>query len=118
MGYGDIDRGPTVPLRLLSWIPTATQQLDTFAKGSTTSSDSQPPESHKLELFILTDQLTQALSLIQGISLCHTASKDSLGRKYALEVRDTYPPATAMLILFYPGPRRLAYGFPAPAHRS
>ncbi|RXW25739.1 hypothetical protein EST38_g22 [Candolleomyces aberdarensis] len=75
-----------VPARLLSWITTAAQQLDTFAKGLTTGSDSQPPESHKLELFILTDQITQALSLIQGISLCHTASKDSLGRKYALEV--------------------------------
>ena len=35
----------------------------------------------------LSSQLSLSLSLIQGVALNHLASKDFLGRKYALEVR-------------------------------
>lgn len=68
-----------VPMRLLSWITTATMQLEHLAKGSM-------DEGHNLEVFILSSQMAQALSLIQGITLSHTGCKDYLGRKYPIEV--------------------------------
>lgn len=37
---------------------------------------------------MLCSQLTQALSIIQGVALTHHSTKAFLGRKYPLDVRD------------------------------
>lgn len=40
----------------------------------------------EMEVAILSSQLIQALSIIQGVALNHWGSKQYLGRRYALEV--------------------------------
>ncbi|KAG6856042.1 hypothetical protein H0H87_008146 [Tephrocybe sp. NHM501043] len=69
-----------VPLRLLAWISVSTHTLEVLTnKGST------DPADRELQASTLSNQLALSLSLIQGVSLNHAASKAYLGRKYALE---------------------------------
>ena len=41
------------------------------------------------EASVLSSQLTQALSIIQGVALTHQSTKAFLGRKYSLDVRNS-----------------------------
>lgn len=41
----------------------------------------------------MSSQLTQALSIIQGVALTHQSTKAFLGRKYPLDVRNISPGA-------------------------
>lgn len=43
------------------------------------------------EASVLSSQLTQALSIIQGVALTHQSTKAFLGRKYPLDVRNFTP---------------------------
>ncbi|KAG5714981.1 Cell division control protein 14 [Termitomyces sp. T112] len=69
-----------VPIRLISWISASTSTLEAL-----TNKGSMDPERESLASK-LSSQLALSLSLIQGVSLNHSASKAFLGRKYALEV--------------------------------
>ena len=43
------------------------------------------------EVSVLSSQLIQALSIIQGVALTHQSTKAFLGRKYPLDVRNVMP---------------------------
>ncbi|CAL1700051.1 unnamed protein product [Somion occarium] len=69
-----------VPSRLISWISESTIRLDALtAKGSLAF-------EKESEVATLSSQLMQALSIIQGVVLNHSPSKQWLGRRCALEV--------------------------------
>ena len=53
------------------------------------------------EASVLSSQLAQALSIIQGAALTHHSTKAFLGRKYPLDVR-TYPLEPPLLTLTVP----------------
>jgi hypothetical protein len=89
-----------VPLRLLAWISTSTLTLEVLTNKGTMNRQSLLQRRPQYPSFIaliadeqeeqaskLSSQLCVSLSLIQGVALNHNASKDFLGRKYALEVR-------------------------------
>ncbi|KAG6854468.1 hypothetical protein C0991_006547 [Blastosporella zonata] len=69
-----------VPMRLLAWISVSTSTLEVLTNKGLMDSE------RELQASKLSDQLALSLSLIQGVSLNHTASKSYLGRKYPLEV--------------------------------
>ncbi|KDQ64176.1 hypothetical protein JAAARDRAFT_27798 [Jaapia argillacea MUCL 33604] len=65
-----------VPSRIVSWIISATLQLE----------QALATHERESEVITLSSLLAQALSIIQGISLNHKPSKRYLGRKYTLEI--------------------------------
>ncbi|OBZ70071.1 hypothetical protein A0H81_09582 [Grifola frondosa] len=69
-----------LPLRILSWTSVASSRLDSL----TSTGDADP--GRESETSILSSQLIQAMSIIQGVALIHKSSKQFLGRRYALEV--------------------------------
>lgn len=86
-----------VPFRLLTWISRLLPQLTTLtAKSSSTRNLLLHPslqllipdeiEEPNSELTLLSCQLAQGLSIIQGTALIHSGSKRFLGRRYPIEV--------------------------------
>jgi hypothetical protein len=51
------------------------------------NADNTLPGQRQAEAATLSSQLTQALSIIQGVALTHHSTKAFLGRKYPLDVR-------------------------------
>ncbi|KAH0840193.1 cell division control protein 14, SIN component-domain-containing protein [Lanmaoa asiatica] len=68
-----------VPSRTFSWVQMTASRVEALA-GKTSS------DNRETELNAICSQLYQLLSVIQGITLHHTASKVYLGRRYPLEV--------------------------------
>ncbi|KAI0775406.1 cell division control protein 14, SIN component-domain-containing protein [Irpex lacteus] len=68
-----------VPFRLLVWISSCLSVLSVLSSKSSTT-------NHDAELTIISTQIAQALSIIQGTALIHAGSKRYLGRRYPLEV--------------------------------
>ncbi|KAJ7245704.1 cell division control protein 14, SIN component-domain-containing protein [Mycena rebaudengoi] len=69
-----------VPSRMLSWVASATLQLEILTNKAAVNPELDP------EVTTLTSQLSVALSIVQGICLNHPPTKTYLGRKYSLEV--------------------------------
>ncbi|OAX38585.1 CDC14-domain-containing protein [Rhizopogon vinicolor AM-OR11-026] len=69
-----------VPSRILAWIQCTMPQLESCTNKSSTSKE------RDAELNTLCSQLCQGLSIIQGVSLHHQASKSFLGRRFSLEI--------------------------------
>ncbi|TFK43854.1 cell division control protein 14, SIN component-domain-containing protein [Crucibulum laeve] len=69
-----------VPSRLLAWIGPSTLKLEQLTNKGVMD------DMQESEAFKLSSQLAVALSLIQGVTLIHDASKRYLGRKASLEV--------------------------------
>ncbi|KAI0797152.1 cell division control protein 14, SIN component-domain-containing protein [Abortiporus biennis] len=69
-----------VPSRMLTWIADTTSRLDGLTSKGTLDKEKAT------EVATLSRQLIQGLIIIQGVALSHGASKQFLGRKYALEV--------------------------------
>ncbi|KZT29404.1 hypothetical protein NEOLEDRAFT_1215077 [Neolentinus lepideus HHB14362 ss-1] len=69
-----------IATRLMGWISHNTFSLETYISRET-EDRARPTESTALM-----SQLTQALTIIQGVALVHKPSKLYLGRKYSLEV--------------------------------
>ncbi|KAI0092154.1 cell division control protein 14, SIN component-domain-containing protein [Irpex rosettiformis] len=68
-----------IPFRLLVWISGCLSVLSAFSSKQSTT-------NHDAELTIISTQIAQALSIIQGTALIHAGSKRYLGRRYPLEV--------------------------------
>ncbi|KAI0638670.1 cell division control protein 14, SIN component-domain-containing protein [Trametes polyzona] len=69
-----------VSLRIISWVAATSSQLEScLDKGST-------DRAKKADAAVLASQLSQAMAIIQGVVLTHKPSKQSLGRRYPLEV--------------------------------
>ncbi|KZT05593.1 uncharacterized protein LAESUDRAFT_750520 [Laetiporus sulphureus 93-53] len=68
-----------VPSRVLSWISLVIPRLEYLTSK-------RSDDDRKFEVSVLSSQLVQALSLVQGVALTHKASKRYLGRRYALQV--------------------------------
>ncbi|KAN0126800.1 CDC14 domain containing protein [Russula decolorans] len=69
-----------VASRIISWISGASLRLDVILQRGL--SDGQ----RETEASVLSSQLAQALSIIQGVALTHHSTKAFLGRKYPLDV--------------------------------
>lgn len=69
-----------VPSRLLAWISVSTVALESITNKGSMDKERESQAAN------LAAQLSLSLSLIQGVTLNHSASKIYLGRKYALEV--------------------------------
>ncbi|EKM59856.1 uncharacterized protein PHACADRAFT_250626 [Phanerochaete carnosa HHB-10118-sp] len=69
-----------VPSRILPWIADRSSRLDSLSsKGSVA-------QEHLPEATALSSQIIQSLTILQGIILNHSPSKQFLGRRFALEV--------------------------------
>lgn len=86
-----------VPFRLLSWISSCLSVISVLSSKQATTSECLPagcnqfdtdmrPSDHDAELAIISSQIAQALSIIQGTALIHAGTKRYLGRRYPLEV--------------------------------
>ncbi|KAI9513359.1 CDC14-domain-containing protein [Russula earlei] len=73
-----------VASRILSWISVASLRLDVLLQRGI--SDINLLGQNQAQCSVLNSQLTQALSVIQGVALTHHPTKAFLGRKYSLEV--------------------------------
>ncbi|PCH40925.1 hypothetical protein WOLCODRAFT_162662 [Wolfiporia cocos MD-104 SS10] len=69
-----------VVTRMLSWMASASLRLDHLTNRSSADYERQ------LEASELSGYLIQALSVVQGVALMHRASKQYLGRQYALQI--------------------------------
>ncbi|KIP04545.1 hypothetical protein PHLGIDRAFT_19941 [Phlebiopsis gigantea 11061_1 CR5-6] len=69
-----------IPSRLLTWISDRSSHLDTLSLKGTVAPE-RVPEVTTLSLYLI-----QSLSIIQGTVLIHSASKQFLGRRFALEI--------------------------------
>ncbi|KAI0072982.1 CDC14-domain-containing protein [Panus rudis PR-1116 ss-1] len=69
-----------VASRLISWLRESTLRLDSLTSRGTLDQEKET------EVNMLSSQAIQALSIVQGVSLTHTASKSWLGRRSSLEV--------------------------------
>ncbi|KAI0268221.1 cell division protein Cdc14 [Gloeopeniophorella convolvens] len=69
-----------VPSRILSWISGASFRLDSLLQRGLSEGD------RRAEVTTLASQLTQALSVVQGVALTHQSTKAFLGRRYPLDV--------------------------------
>ncbi|KAI0774653.1 cell division control protein 14, SIN component-domain-containing protein [Trametes elegans] len=69
-----------VSSRIIAWTAVATNQLEHCLSKSSADRERRP------DVTLLTDQFTRAMALIQGVALTHQPSKQSLGRRYSLEV--------------------------------
>lgn len=85
--------------RIISWISGANIRLDALLQRGL--SDGAPLTSvlahsvtdtllgqRQAEVTVLSSQLTQGLSIVQGVALTHHSTKAFLGRKYPLDVRN------------------------------
>ena len=71
-----------------------------------------PPGQRPAEASVLSSQLTQALSIIQGVALTHNSTKSFLGRKYPLDVCDIHSEVfTLVAHPKHPGVTRSTYNF-------
>ena len=88
----------TVASRIVSWISGASFRLEAVLQRGLSdgvplmtvlvhNTNHSPLGQRQAEAATLSLQLTQALSIIQGVALTHYSTKTFLGRKYPLDVR-------------------------------
>ncbi|KAI0832921.1 cell division control protein 14, SIN component-domain-containing protein [Trametes gibbosa] len=69
-----------VSSRIITWVAATSSQLDAFLGKASIDRDKTGDAT------TLAGQLSRAMAIIQGVALTHQSSKQSLGRRYSLEV--------------------------------
>ncbi|KAH9854842.1 CDC14-domain-containing protein [Lenzites betulinus] len=66
--------------RIITWVAASASQLDAFLNKGFIDRDK------KGDATTISSQLSRAMAIIQGVALTHKSSKQTLGRRYSLEV--------------------------------